>query len=85
VALAQQLSDGLRAKGVTVLTPAGNQSSIVAFRNPTDAARTRTVLDRATARVSLRENGTQIRVSPALYNTADDVRRFLDVVDELRR
>jgi selenocysteine lyase/cysteine desulfurase len=77
------LADGLREKGVTVLTPAGNRSSIVAFKNPGDAATTRTVLDRANARVSLRENGTQIRVSPALYNTADDIRRFLAVVDEL--
>ena len=84
VGLAQLLADGLRARGVSVLTPAGNQSAIVAFRNPADATTTRTVLDRARARVSLRENGTQIRVSPALYNTADDIRRFLEVVDQLR-
>jgi len=42
------------------------------------------VLDRAGARVSLRENGTQIRVSPALYNTADDIARFLELVDQLK-
>jgi selenocysteine lyase/cysteine desulfurase len=84
VALAHQLGDGLRARGLTVLTPAGNRSSIVAFRNPADPARTRTILDRARAKVSVRENGTQIRVSPALYNTTDDIRRFLDVADELR-
>ena len=85
VALAQQLADGLRARNVAVLTPAGNQSAIVAFRNPADAARTRAVLDQSRTKVSVRENGTQIRVSPALYNTSDDVRRFLDVVDDLRR
>ena len=84
VGLAQQLADGLRAREVTVLTPVGNQSAIVAFRNPADAARTRTVLEQSRTRVSVRENGTQIRVSPALYNTSDDVRRFLEVVDELR-
>jgi cysteine desulfurase / selenocysteine lyase len=84
VGLAQQLADGLRGRGVTVLTPAGNQSAIVAFRNPADAARTRTVLEQSRTRVSVRENGTQIRVSPALYNTSDDVRRFLEVVDELK-
>jgi cysteine desulfurase/selenocysteine lyase len=84
VGLAQQLADGLRGRGVTVLTPAGNQSAIVAFRNPADAARTRTVLEQSRTRVSVRDNGMQIRVSPALYNTSDDVRRFLEVVDELK-
>lgn len=84
VGLAHQLADGLRARGLTVLTPPGNRSAIVAFRNPADQTRTRTILDRARARVSVRENGTAIRVSPALYNTADDIRRFLDVAEELR-
>lgn len=85
VGLAHELARGLRARGLTVLTPAGNRSSIVAFQNPADAISTRAVLDRARARVSLRENGTQIRVSPALFNTADDVGRFLEVADELKR
>jgi selenocysteine lyase/cysteine desulfurase len=84
VGLAHQLADGLRARGLTVLTPPGTRSSIVAFRNPTDAAATRAVLNAARARVSVRENGTQIRVSPALFNTSDDIRRFLDVVDALK-
>jgi selenocysteine lyase/cysteine desulfurase len=84
VGLAHQLADGLRTRGLTVLTPVGNRSSIVAFRNPADNGRTRTVLDRARVKVSVRENGTQIRVSPALYNTSDDIRRFLDVAEELR-
>jgi selenocysteine lyase/cysteine desulfurase len=84
VGLAHALADGLRARGLTVLTPAGNRSSIVAFANPADMTVTRTVLDRARARVSLRENGAEIRVSPALFNTSDDIRRFLDVADELK-
>jgi selenocysteine lyase/cysteine desulfurase len=85
VALASELASGLRARDLTVLTPSGNRSSIVAFRNPTTPAVARTVLDRATARVSLRENGTQIRVSPALFNSSNDIARFLDVADELKR
>jgi selenocysteine lyase/cysteine desulfurase len=85
VGLAHRLADGLRDRGLTVLTPPGNRSAIVAFRNPADAATTRSVLDRARARVSIRENGSQIRVSPALYNTADDIQRFLDVAAELAR
>ncbi len=85
VALAAELASGLRARDLTVLTPSGNRSSIVAFRNPTTPTLARTVLDRATARVSLRENGTQIRVSPALFNSSNDIARFLDVADELKR
>jgi selenocysteine lyase/cysteine desulfurase len=85
VALAHELAQGLRARGLTVLTPAGNRSSIVAFQNPGTLAAARTVLDRAGARVSLRENGAQIRVSPALFNSANDIARFLDVADELKR
>ena len=84
VGLAHALADGLRARGLRVLTPAGNRSSIVAFANPADMTVTRTVLDRARARVSLRENGAEIRVSPALFNTSDDIRRFLDLADELK-
>jgi selenocysteine lyase/cysteine desulfurase len=84
VGLAGELADGLRARGLAVLTPVNNRSSIVAFRNPANAAATRATLDRARCRVSVRENGTQIRVSPALYNTADDITRFLDVAGELQ-
>ena len=57
------------------IATAWNRSSIVAFRvtKPQDAivrhlAATKT-------QVSVRENGTQIRVSPALFNTADDIER----------
>jgi selenocysteine lyase/cysteine desulfurase len=85
VALADELARGLRARELTVLTPPGNRSSIVAFGNPTTATAARTVLDRASTRVSLRENGAQIRVSPALFNTSNDIARFLDVADELKR
>jgi selenocysteine lyase/cysteine desulfurase len=85
VALATELADGLRAQGLGVLTPAGNSSSIVAFRNPAGADTTRKILDSARCRVSVRENGTQIRVSPALFNTSDDIRRFLDLVGELQK
>jgi cysteine desulfurase/selenocysteine lyase len=83
VALAAELAAGLRGRGVDVLTPEGNRSSILAFRNPADPAATRAVLDSARAQVSLRQGGAQIRVSPALFNTSDDIRRFLDVAGEL--
>jgi selenocysteine lyase/cysteine desulfurase len=79
VELAMQLRDGLARLGFRMFTPAGNRSSIVSFylgRNQADA---RTKLDAAGAQVSFREKGSQIRVSPALFNTRDDIRRFLDV------
>lgn len=85
VGLATELAEGLRGRGLSVLTPVHNRSAIVAFRNPADASTTRTILERARCRVSVRENGTQIRVSPALFNTSDDIRRFLEVAGELQK
>lgn len=84
VALAHRLQRGLRALGFDVVTPDGNRSSIVAFRvtKPADAI-TKRLADTRT-QVSLRENGTQIRVSPALFNTEADIDRFLTVAEGLR-
>ena len=73
------------APGLGVLTPVNNQLSIVAFRNPASAATTRAMLEGARCRVSVRENGPQIRVSAALFNTLGDVRRLLDLVGELQK
>ena len=84
VGLANELATGLRSLGIDVLTPDGNRSSIVAFRNPVDATAARAALDAARTQVSLRQNGTEIRVSPALFNTSDDIRRFLDVARGLK-
>lgn len=82
--LAQQLQRGLRTLGFDVVTPDGNRSSIVAFRvtKPQDAI-AKVLADTKTA-VSVRENGTQIRVSPALFNTAADIDRFLSVAERLK-
>jgi len=84
VELAHRLQRGLRTLGFDVTTPEGNRSSIIAFRvsKPQDAivrhlAETRT-------QVSVRENGTQIRVSPALFNTSDDIDRFLTVAEAFK-
>ena len=84
VGLAHQLQKGLRTLGFDVVTPEGNRSSIVAFkiRKP-EAAVTKLLADTKTA-VSVRENGTQIRVSPALFNTAADIDRFLTVAEGLK-
>ncbi len=78
VALADQLNRGLRGMGARVHTPLGNRSSIVSFatapeRDP--AAH----FNKAGVDVSVRDGGRQVRVSPALFNTTDDIDRFLAV------
>jgi selenocysteine lyase/cysteine desulfurase len=78
VALADRLNQGLRAKGARVLTPLGNRSSIVSFA--VDPARDPAGhFTRAGVDVSIREGGRQVRVSPALFNTTDDIDRFLAI------
>ena len=84
VALAHRLQGGLRARGFEVTTPEGNRSSIVAFRvDKGMAVITRLLADNHT-QVSVREKGTQIRVSPALFNTGSDIDRFLALAEHLR-
>jgi selenocysteine lyase/cysteine desulfurase len=84
VALATRLNQGLREMGARVLTPPGNRSSIVSFAvDPKrDAAG---VFTRASADVSVRDGGRQVRVSPALFNTADDIDQFLILVRRFMR
>jgi len=84
VALAHRLQQGLRTMGFEVLTPAANRSSIVAFRvTKAPDAIAKHLADTKTS-VSVRENGTQIRVSPALFNTDADIDRFLTVAEGLK-
>ncbi|MGQ0732261.1 MAG: aminotransferase class V-fold PLP-dependent enzyme [Acidobacteriota bacterium] len=83
-ALALRLQQGLRARGLDVLTPPGTRSPIVAFRNPADPAAARRIVQGAGAQVSFRENGAQIRVSPALFNTEAEIDRFLALAERLR-
>ncbi|MEP7118427.1 MAG: aminotransferase class V-fold PLP-dependent enzyme [Acidobacteriota bacterium] len=84
VALAHRLHQGLRTLGFELVTPDGNRSSIVAFKvsKPQDAITKH--LAATNTQVSVRENGTQIRVSPALFNTDDDIDRFLTVAEGLK-
>ena len=82
-ALASRLQRGLRERGLDVLTPEGTRSPIVAFRVRGDAAAARQIVQSADVKVSFRENGSQIRVSPALFNTEQDVDRVLALADRL--
>ena len=71
-------------RGFQLLTPEGNRSSIVACANPRGREVAKPILDEAKVRVSLREGGTQIRISPALFNTEEDIARYLAVAERLR-
>ena len=84
MALAHRLQRGLRTLGFDVLTPDGNRTSIVAFKVTKSADAITKHLAAASTLVSLRENGTQIHVSPALFNTGADIDRFLTVAEGLQ-
>jgi selenocysteine lyase/cysteine desulfurase len=85
IALTARLQQGLRDRGFDVLTPRGNRSPIVAFRVPGEASAARTAMQSADVKVSFREGGTQVRVSPALFNTESDVDSFLAAAERLGR
>jgi selenocysteine lyase/cysteine desulfurase len=82
VGLAARLRDGLVRSGFEVLTPAGNRASIVTFAIKSEMGAARRVFDDAKVQVTVR-NGS-VRVSPALYNTAAEIDRFVDVAGTLK-
>ncbi len=81
VALALRLSDGLAKQGHRLFTPPGNRSSIVTMYVAKPADDVRSAFHAGHVDVTAR-NG-QVRISPALFNTADDVDRCLDVTRRL--
>ena len=76
--LPASFATGSRRWAFALLTPPDNGSSIVSVHLDRNQARAREVLDGGKVQVSFREKGSQIRVSPALFNTRDEIRRFLD-------
>ena len=84
VALAKALRAGLVSQGHRLFTPEGNASSIVTFFFNRDPAEVRASFNSAKIDVTVRDALKQVRVSPALFNTADDVARMLDVTRRLR-
>jgi selenocysteine lyase/cysteine desulfurase len=81
VGLAQRLHDGLARQGHHLFTPPGNRSSIVAIYTSRPMPDVRTAFHAANIDVTVR-NG-QVRIAPALFNTADDVDQCLDVTRRL--
>lgn len=83
VALAHELRAGLAAQGHRLFTPEANGSSIVTYYTSGDAAAVAAAFDRASIDVTVRGAVGQVRVSPALFNTRDDIGRFLAVTRTL--
>lgn len=81
VGLAQQLYEGLVQQGYRMFTPPGNRSSIVTFYFTRPAADFRAAFTAASIDVTVR--GAQVRVSPALFNNADEIDRLLQITKRL--
>ncbi|HEX4935288.1 MAG TPA: aminotransferase class V-fold PLP-dependent enzyme [Gemmatimonadaceae bacterium] len=84
VALAHRLHAGLAAQGYRLFTPEGTGSSIVTYYFERDPADLKAAFAAAKVRVSVRDAKRQVRVSPALFNTQDEVDHFLEVTKRLR-
>jgi selenocysteine lyase/cysteine desulfurase len=83
IGLAQQLHAGLDKQGHRLFTPPGNQSSIVTMYMTKPQADVQAAFRAANVDVTVRDG--QIRIAPALFNTADDISRCLDVTRSLAR
>ena len=84
IALAGDLRRGLAAQGWRLFTPEGNRSSIVTFYFDRDPAALKAAFDAAKVDVTVRDSLKQVRISPALFNTSDEIARFLEITKRLR-
>lgn len=82
VPLAHALRAGLVKQGYKLFTPPGNASSIVTYWITDDPARHRQAFEAAKVDVTVRDT-KMIRVSPALFNTDEDIARYLEVTRTL--
>jgi selenocysteine lyase/cysteine desulfurase len=89
--LAQQLHKGLADRGFRLFTPESNHSPIVSFYTKKAPRDIQKVLDAERIKVSLQqgsedgvdEGSVRIRVAPAFFNNATEVKRLLDVSEQL--
>jgi len=79
--LARRLQDGLEKQGHRLFTPHGNRSSIVTFYTAKQPSDVRAAFQSANIEVTVRD-GT-VRVSPALFNNAEDIERCLATTKKL--
>ena len=80
--LSEALDEGLRARGRTVISPSerAGRSGNTCFRDADAAGLTRRLAERG---VLVWGEYGRVRVSGHLYNSGDDVTRFLEVLDEV--
>ncbi|MBS1545506.1 MAG: aminotransferase class V-fold PLP-dependent enzyme, partial [Bacteroidetes bacterium] len=81
--LARQLRQRIDAQGKRLFTPMENESPTLTFYIE-DPATARAAFSAAVIDVTVRDKEKQVRVSPALYNTSDEVEKFLEVVGKLK-
>ncbi len=81
--LGRTLRKEIAAQGKKLFTPMENESSVVTFYMDNPAA-AQAAFAAATIDVTVREKEKQVRVSPALFNTSEEVGKFLDVLKKLR-
>jgi selenocysteine lyase/cysteine desulfurase len=79
--LARRLQDGLEKQGHRLFTPHGNRSSIVTLYTTKPPSDVRAAFQSANVEVTVRD-GT-VRISPALFNNADDIERCLATTKKL--
>ena len=81
VGLARRLYEGLSGQGHRLFTPPANRSSIVTVHATRPPADVRKAFQAARVDVTVRDG--QIRIAPALFNTADEIDRCLEVTKGL--
>jgi selenocysteine lyase/cysteine desulfurase len=77
VGLAKRLYEGLSTQGHHLFTPPENRSSIVTIYTEKPEPKVRAAFHAAKVDVTVR-NG-QVRIAPALFNTADEIDRCLEI------
>jgi selenocysteine lyase/cysteine desulfurase len=84
VGLAQQLRKGLAERGFSLFTPEENRSPIVSFYVKKPAKDIQAMLDTEQIKVSVQaEDGVRVRVAPAFFNNAEEIKRFLKFSEKL--
>lgn len=76
--LLRRLHEALPRMGWTAITPPESTSALVTFTLP--GAESRFGARLAAAKISVSLYGDRMRVSPAIFNTADDVERLVEVL-----
>lgn len=81
IGLAARLSEAVERLGLRAATPPGNRSPIVAVRCPVSMEVAKAAF--AAAKVDVTVRGGHVRLAPAIFNTADDIDRAVDVLRRL--